>query len=152
VIKDAPLRLKFWELPLEELSKKEWEMLCDGCGRCCLKKVQDEETSELHWTRVACRYLSKTDCRCTSYDQRTTLVPACLNVKEMYRQNSNWMPNTCAYRLRAENKPLFEWHPLLADSSNSIQSAGISVKQKILSEEYVHPDGYEEHIITWVKS
>ena len=123
-----------------------------AAGGVVLRRFKTRKLQRLHWTRVACRYLSKTDCRCTNYDQRTTLVPTCLNVKEMYRQNSNWMPNTCAYRLRAENKPLFEWHPLLAGSSNSIESTGISVKQKVLSEEYVHPDGYEEHIITWVKS
>ena len=146
------LRDKFWELPIEELSAAEWESLCDGCGRCCLKKIQDEETTELYWTRVACRYLDEATCKCTNYTQRSKLVPSCLNVKEMYRQNTDWMPSTCAYRLRAEDKPLFYWHPLLSGSNETVESAGISVKQKTLSEENVHPDGYEEHVITWVQS
>jgi uncharacterized protein len=149
---DINLREKFWELPIEELSSKEWEQLCDGCGRCCLKKIQDEETTELYWTRVSCRYLDEASCQCTNYEQRTTLVPTCLNVKEMYRQNSTWMPSTCAYRLRAENKSLFSWHPLLTGTRETVESAGISVKLKTLSEENVHPDGYAEHIITWVES
>ncbi|NKB31680.1 MAG: YcgN family cysteine cluster protein [Pseudomonadales bacterium] len=149
---DKDVRNKFWELPLEELSTKEWELLCDGCGRCCLKKIQDEETEELFWTRIACRFLDESSCRCTNYSERTTVVPTCLNVKEMYQENLNWMPDTCAYRLRAEDKPLYSWHPLLAESNAAIVEAGVSVLGKTLSEEFVHPSGYQEHVIRWVES
>lgn len=145
-------REKFWELPLEELNEKEWELLCDGCGRCCLKKIQDKESGELFWTRIACRYLDTKECRCSSYNQRATLVPDCLDVREIYQSNRDWMPSTCAYRLRAEKKMLFDWHPLLAESKEAMVAAGILAKDKILSEEHVHPDGYEEHVINWIKS
>lgn len=149
---EANIRENFWELPLEKLNKQEWELLCDGCGRCCLKKLQDYESKDLLWTRIACRYLDQTSCRCASYDNRATLVRSCLNVRQMYRSNRHWMPTTCAYRLRAENKTLFSWHPLLAGSNEAMVAAGISVLGRILSEEHVHPDGYEEHVITWVDS
>ena len=145
------IRKKFWELPLEELTAEEWELLCDGCGRCCLKKIQDEESNELFWTRVACRYLDD-NCRCSNYTKRTVLVPTCLNVKEIYKQIANWMPDTCGYRLRSEKKPLYDWHPLLSINEDSIINAEISVSGKTLSEEYVHEEGYQEHIIRWVKS
>ena len=145
------VRKEFWKLPLEELTAEEWELLCDGCGRCCLKKVQDDKSNELFWTRVACRYLDQ-NCRCSNYAKRTDLVPTCLNVKEMYEQNTNCMPDTCAYRLRSEKKPLRDWHPLLTNNEDSIINAGISVSGKTLSEEYVHEGGYDEHVIRWVKS
>lgn len=146
------LRENFWELPLEQLNEVEWEMLCDGCGRCCLKKIEDEDSGKIHWTRIVCQYLDTAACRCSSYSQRTTLVPSCLNVRDMYRKNVTWMPDTCAYRLRAESKPLFAWHPLLTGSSEAMINADISVQGRTLSEEFVHPDGYDEHIIRWVES
>ncbi|MDD9894685.1 MAG: YcgN family cysteine cluster protein [Gammaproteobacteria bacterium] len=149
---ESSIREKFWHLPLEELNELEWELLCDGCGRCCLKKIQDEESEEVFWTRVVCRYLDQSSCRCTEYKERSTMVPSCLDVRQVYQQNSNWMPATCAYRLRAEGKPLFHWHPLISESKEAMLADGITVTDKCLSEDNVHADGYQEHVIKWVES
>lgn len=149
---DLDVRENFWQLPLEELNDHEWELLCDGCGRCCLKKIQDEDSDEVFWTRITCRYLDQSSCRCTDYSERSTLFPSCLNVRQMYHQNRNWLPSTCAYRLRDEGKPLYEWHPLIAGSRELMLAKGISVKNRCLSEDNVHPDGYQEHVINWVES
>jgi len=143
---------KFWEKPLSQLSTEQWEALCDGCGRCCLKKFSDEESDELVYTRVICSYFSEETSQCGCYEERTKLVPECLNVKDMDMQSVNWMPDTCAYRLRFENKPLFPWHPLLAGSQEQMGVAGISINGKVVNEDNVHPQGFEEHIIHWVEA
>jgi uncharacterized cysteine cluster protein YcgN (CxxCxxCC family) len=146
-------RKRFWELPLDELNTAEWEQLCDGCGRCCLKKLEDPDSAELAWTRVICRYYDQQLEQCGCYQERTRLVPECLDVRRMeLQENLHWMPATCAYRLRAEGKPLYDWHPLLAGSHDAMQAAGISVTGQVLSEDHVHPDGLDEHLIRWVTS
>jgi uncharacterized cysteine cluster protein YcgN (CxxCxxCC family) len=144
------LREAFWELPLESLNQAEWEALCDGCGRCCLKKFIGEDSEEILWTRVVCRYFRESDNRCTCYGQRSERVPDCLQVRDMTSDQVHWMPPTCAYRLRWENRPLFPWHPLLSGDANSVRRSGIAINGRVLSEEYVHPDGMEEHVIRWV--
>ena len=146
------LRSQFWEMPLKELNNYEWEQLCDGCGRCCLKKLIDEESGEVVWTRVICRFFEQESSRCRCYSQRTQLVPACLNVRAMDIESTEWMPPSCAYRLRCQGKPLYDWHPLIAETRDKMRQAGISVDAKVISEEYVHPDGYHEHVIRWVDS
>ena len=143
--------VNFWEKPLTELNESEWERLCDGCGRCCLKKLSNE-SGEIFYTRVVCRYFEQSTSRCTSYGKRTELVPDCLNVRQIEMSDINWMPNTCAYRLRFEGKPLYAWHPLIAGTRTLMQQAGIGIADRAISEEYVHPDGYEEHIIRWVSA
>ena len=143
---------KFWEKPLSELSNDEWEMLCDGCGRCCLKKVVDDESEAIHYTRVVCKYFLEESSSCQCYKDRSELVPDCLNVKSMDLAAINWMPDTCAYRLRFDNKPLFDWHPLIAGSRELMDKQGISIRGRAVSEEYVHPEGLDEHIIQWVES
>ena len=153
MISDSGLSEKFWEKPLGDLDDKEWEALCDGCGRCCLKKLQDESDNSIHWTRIVCRYFDEKTHQCTCYESRSELVPDCLNVKRMdILANLAWMPATCAYRLRAEEKPLPDWHPLLTGSREAIEEAGIQIGGSVLSEEFVHPEGYQEHVIKWVKS
>lgn len=144
--------IPFWEKPLQALSASEWESLCDGCGRCCLKKLTNARANRVKFTRVICRYFEQESHRCQCYGERTELVPDCLNVKDMDIGSSNWMPNTCAYRLRFEGKPLYDWHPLIAGSREPMAAAGISVGGRAVSEEYVHEDGYEEHIIRWVEA
>lgn len=141
---------RFWEKPLQELSDDEWEQLCDGCGRCCLKKLQDEETNEVVFTRVVCRYLDQETSHCGCYSDRTHLVPDCLDVKAMDIAAATWMPSTCAYRLRHEGKPLAKWHPLIAGSHEAMLAEGIVLGGRAISEDYVHPDGYDEHIVKWV--
>ncbi len=146
-------KIPFWDKPLQELSASEWESLCDGCGRCCLKKLQDEADESVHWSRVVCRYFDESTHRCSCYQSRSELVPDCLDVKRMdILANLHWMPDTCAYRMRAEGKPLAAWHPLRSGSREAMEEAGIPIGGRVLSEEYVHPDGYQEHIIRWIKS
>jgi len=142
----------FWEKPLQELNPSEWEQLCDGCGLCCLKKLTDQETEKTYYTRVICRYFGQESSQCQHYDTRQSLVPECLVVSDIKISSLKWMPTSCAYRLRNEGKPLYDWHPLIAGSREKMDSLGISVKGKVLSEEYVHEEGLEEHVITWVNS
>ncbi len=145
---DAP----FWrEKKLSELTHEEWESLCDGCSRCCLHKMEDEQTGELFYTRIVCRYMDMETCRCTSYENRTILVPTCLKLQAETLQDVYFLPDTCAYRLLAEGRDLPPWHPLVSGNPESVHAAGISVQGKVLSEEYVHPDGWEEHVIDWVE-
>lgn len=144
-------REKFWEnKTLEQMSQPEWESLCDGCAKCCLHKLEDEETGEVFYTKISCQYMSE-DCQCTVYQQRNELVPNCVwlrpeNVEEFY-----WLPSTCSYRLIAQGEPLPSWHRLISGSSNSVHEQGISIKGRSLNEKFVHEDGFEEHIITWVE-
>jgi len=140
----------FWERPLQSLNRDEWERLCDGCGRCCLKKLTDEMTEETWYTRVICRYFEENSGQCGCYDKRTQLVPDCLVVSTVDIASIPWMPDTCAYKLRHENKPLFDWHPLIAGSNNKMQEFGITVSGKVISEQFVHEEGLEEHVIRWV--
>jgi uncharacterized cysteine cluster protein YcgN (CxxCxxCC family) len=143
---------KFWELPLEQLNKEQWEALCDGCGRCCLKKLIDTETEQVHYTRVVCRYLDQRKCRCQAYSRRQKLVPDCLVLTMENLPHLDWIPDTCAYRLRLDGKPLPAWHPLLTGSRDAMGQQQISVTGKVISEEYVHDDGLQEHIIRWVST
>ncbi len=143
---------RFWELPLEQLDKEQWEALCDGCGRCCLKKLIDTKTELVHYTRVVCRYLEQNKCRCQAYSRRQKLVPDCLVLNMENLPQLHWIPYTCAYRLRLEGKPLPAWHPLLTGSRDAMRQEQISVTGKVVSEEYVHEDGLQEHIIRWVSA
>jgi uncharacterized protein len=124
----------FWaSKPLFELSPEEWEALCDGCGRCCLHKLEDEDTGHLYFTRVACRQLDIETCRCRSYPDRARVVPGCLDIRES-PEALKWLPSTCAYRLRSEGAPLPAWHPLVSGRQDSVHKAGISVRRLAISE------------------
>ena len=149
---NSNLRPNFWELPLAELNSEEWENLCDHCGRCCLKKLEDEDNGDLYWTRIICRYHDDEEGACGCYEDRSEKVPECMNVRDMGMQTLHWMPSTCAYRLRMEGKPLYPWHPLLSGSRAAMDAAGISIAGKVIAEDHVHPLGYDEHIIRWVES
>lgn len=131
----------FWQTKsLTEMSDDEWESLCDGCGRCCLVKFEDEETGRLLYTDIACRLLNLESCRCRDYPNRTSLVSDCMNIRQMDTSEYDQLPLTCAYRRLNEGQPLFDWHPLISGTSESVVRAGISVKGGVISEEYVHPD------------
>ena len=128
------LRKKFWERPLAELNREEWEALCDGCGKCCLHKLEDEETGELHATNVACWLLDRHSGRCSRYRERKALVPDCVRLRPENLAELDWLPSTCAYRLRGEGKPLPEWHPLITGDPDSVHRAGASVRGWTISE------------------
>ena len=121
--------------PLEALNDAEWEALCDGCGRCCMHRFEDEDTGEIVATNIACRLLDVTTCRCTDYGRRFQRVPACLDVRRLPREDYRWLPETCAYRLRAEGRPLPDWHPLIAGDDAAMRAAGVSMRGCCISEE-----------------
>lgn len=143
------LREKFWERhPLTKLTPPEWEALCDGCGRCCLHKLEDPDTQEIAFTCVSCRLLDDETCGCGQYDIRKQLVPDCVvltprNIAEI----AYWMPNTCAYRLLHEGKRLYAWHPLVSGDPNSVHKAGISVRGRTIPEFEVAEEDYEDYIV-----
>ena len=137
--------------PLEQLSGEQWEALCDGCAKCCLHKLEDEDTGEVFYTRVRCRYLDEESCSCSDYVNRSVLVPNCIHLAQDNVGALDWLPSTCAYRLRGAGEPLPEWHYLVSGSRQTVHEAGVSIRGRAISDEYVHPDGYDEHIVHWVE-
>ncbi len=138
----------FWAAKkLEEMSRSEWESLCDSCGRCCLYKLEDDETGEIYYTDVACRYLDPDSCRCSDYTRRQTLVPDCLVLDIDHPGYIRMLPNSCAYRQLHEGEPLADWHPLISGNPNSVHEAGISIKGKYVTDDEVNLDELEAHII-----
>ena len=140
---------RFWEKkPLKEMSQTEWEALCDGCGKCCLNKLEDEDSGEVALTRVACRLLDDSTCRCTHYENRHEFVPDCIVLRpDNLDTHAYWMPQTCAYRLLWEGKPLPEWHPLETGTPESVHGAGVSVQFDTVSEFDTPFEEWEDHII-----
>lgn len=138
----------FWlRKSLEEMNDEEWESLCDGCARCCIHRVEDEDTGEIYETMVSCRLLNTQSCRCTGYKKRHSLVPECLVLNPQSVKSYDWLPNTCAYRRVAHGLDLPDWHPLKTGDPESVHEAGISVRGKALSEELVGLDNLEDMII-----
>jgi uncharacterized cysteine cluster protein YcgN (CxxCxxCC family) len=140
---------EFWKKkPLSKMSKAEWEALCDGCGKCCLNKLEDEDTQDVALTRVACRLLDDSTCRCTHYENRHQFVPDCIVLKpENLDTHAYWMPLTCAYRLLWQGKPLYDWHPLISGDPDSVHKAGVSVQYDTVSEFDTPFEEWEDHII-----
>jgi len=131
----------FWkDKQLWEMSSEEWESLCDGCARCCLVKLEDEDTGQIHFTSAACKLLDGDTCRCTDYENRTARVPDCVGLTADNVGELNWLPRTCAYRLVAEGKNLPWWHPLVSGRPETVLEAGISVKGRVRSEELFSED------------
>ncbi|MEX1667712.1 YcgN family cysteine cluster protein [Zhongshania guokunii] len=145
------VRPSFWEVKsLAEMNAQEWELLCDGCGKCCLQKLEDEDSGEVFYTDVACRLLDTTSCGCSDYPHRQQRVPDCLQLKLEDVAEFHWLPKTCAYRVLSEGGTLADWHPLLSDNDESVHRAGISVRGRCVSEIIVADEDLEEHIIHWV--
>ncbi len=140
---------RFWERrPLKKLTEREWEALCDGCGKCCLNKLEDEDSGEVALTRVACRLLDDSTCRCAHYENRHTFIPDCIVLRpDNLDKHAYWMPETCAYRLLWQGNPLPDWHPLISGTAESVHSAGISVRDMTVSEFDIPQDEWEEYII-----
>ena len=135
-------------LALSDLSDDQWEALCDGCGKCCLHKLQDEDTEELLFTAVACKLLDCQSCRCTNYSNRLSLVPDCINIRSHDLEELSYMPSTCAYRLRYEGKVLPDWHPLVSGDSKTVHDQHMSVRGRVISETKVSEDDWESYIIS----
>lgn len=143
----SSLRPGFWNLPLAELSQPEWEALCDGCGRCCLHKVEDEDTGEVAETNVACTLLNTATARCRDYPNRKATVPDCLRLTLKIVDSVEWLPASCAYRLRAAGRPLPDWHHLRSGDREAVIRAGASVAGRVISEDVAGP--LEHHIVEW---
>jgi uncharacterized cysteine cluster protein YcgN (CxxCxxCC family) len=145
----ATMAERFWQTKsLADMSQAEWESLCDGCGRCCLHKLQDADSGELFYTNVACRLLDLNSARCTRYALRTRLMPDCIQLQPAQLEQFTWLPGTCAYRLLAEGKELPDWHPLVSGDPLSVQRAGVSIRGWAVSEQQVHD--LEDHVIARV--
>jgi len=133
--------MKFRDKPLKEISDSEWEALCDGCGRCCMRKFEDEDTGRMVYTNIACRLLDCATCRCSDYAHRTERVPDCMDIRHFVPEQYRWLPETCAYRLRFEGEPLPEWHPLLVGNAERMMKAGVSMRKFCISEDDVEKAG-----------
>jgi uncharacterized protein len=143
------LSRNFWDRkPLKKMNPKEWEALCDGCGKCCLNKLEDEDSGEVALTCVACRLLDDETCRCAQYDIRHQFVPDCIVMTpDNIDEHAYWMPATCAYRLLWEGKSLYPWHPLISGNAQSVHDANVSVQGRTLSEFDIPEDEWENYII-----
>lgn len=141
----------FWEeKSLSEMTQHEWESLCDGCGRCCLNKLEDEGTGEIYFTNVACKLLDLEKCRCSDYENRKHSMPDCMILSFDNNEALEVMPSTCAYSLLNQGKTLPEWHPLITGNKESVIEANISVSGKVVSEDNIHYEQLPEHLINWI--
>lgn len=139
---------KFWRSKtLGEMSRAEWESLCDGCGRCCLHKLRDEDTDEISYTNVACRLLDLTSCQCSDYAHRQVKVPDCVQLTPASLAEIDWLPPSCAYRLLKEGQDLPDWHPLNTGQKLAITPGGASVSGRAIDERHAGP--LEHHLVDW---
>ena len=139
---------RFWEtVPLSAMSPGQWEALCDGCAKCCLEKLEDEDTGGIHYTNVACRLLNLDSCRCRHYGNRSRIVPSCVTLTPAVLEKPDWLPSTCAYRRVAEERSLPDWHPLITGDPGTVETAGESVHGRVISEDDAGPLGH--HLVDW---
>jgi uncharacterized cysteine cluster protein YcgN (CxxCxxCC family) len=141
---------RFWETKsLLEMSQQEWEALCDGCGRCCVVKLEDEDTGAVYPTSVSCRLLDTTTCRCTDYCNRHDRVPDCVKLDQNNVSDLGWLPETCAYRRMADGRGLDWWHPLVSGDARTVIDAGISVSGRVITESEVAEEDLVGLIVEW---
>ena len=146
----AELEPEYWKhKPLAEMSQAEWEALCDGCAKCCLFKLEDIDTAEVHYTNVRCKQLDDSTGRCLDYANRATLVPDCVTITLKELKDPYWLPKSCAYRLLAEGRDLPEWHPLVSGDPDSVVSAGVRICDRTLCED--EADELENHLVDWIE-
>ena len=140
----------FWKTKkLNELNIEEWESLCDNCGKCCVIKLIDQDTDELHYTNVSCHLLNTKTCSCNDYQNRKKIVKDCVQLTPKNLQELNWMPNTCAYRLVNEGKDLPEWHPLIQGNKDLMKKENHSVSGRVISETDVNKKNIDKYIFNW---
>lgn len=141
----------FWRRKsLYEMTEAEWESLCDGCGRCCLEKLEDEDTLKVYYTDIACRLLDCQSCRCSDYENRMQRVSDCVKITPAKTEEYSWLPKTCGYRRVAEGKDLLWWHPLVSGDPNTVHEAGISVRGRVGAVEgKVRVRDYQDYIVRW---
>ena len=149
-VEDADIRPFWLTKTLEEMSSSEWESLCDGCARCCLVKLEDEDTGDIHFTDIGCTLLDAKTCRCRDYRRRQNRVPDCVKLTPEAVRTLSWLPVTCAYRLVAEGKDLLDWHPLVSGSPDSVHEAGVSVRDRVIaSEDDLDQELWPDRIVKW---
>ena len=149
-VSSSPGERPFWRKKLEDMSVPEWESLCDGCGRCCLVKLEDEDTQEVYFTSVSCRLLDASTCRCSDYPGRKAKVPDCIKLTPQIIGEVNWLPPTCGYRLVQEGKDLPWWHPLVSGSPETVHLAGVSVRGRVAGmEDQVPVDALPDYMVSW---
>lgn len=142
----------FWHgKTLAELNRQEWESVCDGCARCCLIKLQDEDSGQIVHTNLVCHLLDAERCRCTAYPRRHELVADCIDFRAEVVGQLEWLPRSCAYRRLAEGRGLAAWHPLVSGNPDSVHAAGVSVRGKVRSESGIDEADLEDHVIDWVE-
>lgn len=142
----------FWKRKtLAEMTPGEWESVCDGCGRCCLNKLEDEDTSVIYFTAVGCRLLDTKSCRCRDYANRAAVVEDCLQLTPENVGDLVWLPPTCGYKLLAQGRDLYWWHPLVSGDPDTVHAAGVSVRGRVVALEHRLPEGQdlEDHIVEW---
>jgi len=138
----------FWEdLTLDQMTEQQWESLCDGCGLCCLVKIEDDDSGQVYNTTVSCRQLDVESCRCSDYQNRFINIPMCTQLTLENLPQLDWLPATCAYKRLYDGEVLPSWHPLITKNKNSVHEAGFSAKWFAQSEEYIHPDQITDFMI-----
>jgi uncharacterized protein len=141
----------FWKTKtLEEMSNAEWESLCDGCARCCLEKLEDEDTGKIYFTHVSCKLLDAGLCACRDYANRSEQVSDCVRLTPANVRTLNWLPPSCAYRMVAEGRDLYWWHPLVSGDPNTVHEAGVSVRGRVQgTENEIADEDLQDHIVKW---
>ena len=138
----------FWRRKtLEQLSQQEWESLCDGCGLCCLQKLEDEDDNSVYYTSIACKLLDLKTCQCSDYPNRIKFVPDCIQLTPQVVAKMDWLPQTCGYRLVHQGKDLFWWHPLISGDPETVHQAGISARGRVISEDAV--EDISDRVVDW---
>ena len=148
-MKTKPKQPDWINKPLVDMTPDEWEALCDGCGRCCLFKLEDVDSGEIIFTNVACKLLDSDTCRCTDYEHRFQLAPGCVQLTPKNVQEFNWLPASCAYRQLILEKPLAWWHPLISESPHTVHDVGISMRGRTIPEGEADLDHLEQYAISW---
>lgn len=142
----------FWETKsLDEMTPDEWESLCDGCALCCLQKLEDADTGEVYYTQLVCHLLDQKNCSCTDYENRSVRVPDCVKLTRESIPEFHWLPRSCAYRRLAEGRKLDDWHPLISGTRDTVFASGVSIQGKVIPDNIVDEEDWEEHIINWVE-